>query len=268
MSAALNAPAVSMTLAYEYDGTLEGLLCAIFETYVRHEIPIDITPKGCTQLRLDQTIHEVVTDNTIACRVRGGIVRTCGAEVYDAVRDASLSDEANKGSIVCSFVRYSMAVQRNTLSELAHPQVEPFIRLRRAVLRERHYMMQFLRFEELEGGIWFARCNPQAYVVPLLMDWFCARFNTQPFIIYDEVHNVAGVYQGNDWFLVQSDVLELPQRTKHEVSMAQAWHAFYQSVSVEARFNPELRRGFMPKRLWRNISEVSDRLPDEHPRRL
>lgn len=263
----VSAPASDITLAYEYDGTLEGLLCAIFETYARHEMPADIAPAGHVQLRLGQQTHAVVTDEAIALRVRSGIARTCGAEVYEAVRDASLSDDEHKGFIITTFVRHSMALQRNTLSDLAHPQVEPFIRLRRSVLNERHYMLQFLRFEELEGGVWFARCNPKANVVPLVMDWFVGRFNVQPFIIYDEVHDIAGVYQGREWFLVRSDVLNLPERTAQEVSMAYAWKTFYQTIAVEARYNPELRRSFMPKRLWRNITEMASPTPDTHPRR-
>ncbi len=38
------------------------------------------------------------------------------------------------------------------------------------------------------------------------MNHFAARFNIQPFIIYDENHHVAGVYDGEDWSLVADDV--------------------------------------------------------------
>ena len=38
----------------------------------------------------------------------------------------------------------------------------------------------------------------------------------------------------------------------------QAWKTFYDSVAIDARYNPELRRSFMPKRLWKNIVELSD----------
>lgn len=253
------------SIAFVYDGTLEGLLCAVFETCASKTVPADIATENKLQLRLGQDVRTITTSPDVANRVRAGLVRACTPAVYDAVRDASLSDDPHKGSIICAFIRYSMAERRNTLSDLAHPFVEPFVRLRRGVLSERHYMMQFLRFQELEGGVWFAQCNPKANVVPVLMDWFCARFNTQPFIIYDEVHNLAGVYQGRGWFLVQSDELNLPSKTADEVMMADAWRRFYEALSVEARYNPELRTSFMPKRLWKNISEVADQLPDTHP---
>ena len=43
--------------------------------------------------------------------------------------------------------------------------------------------------------------------------------------------------------------------------MQQAWKRFYDTGAVEARYNPELRRQFMPKRFWKNITEMQEDLP-------
>ena len=43
--------------------------------------------------------------------------------------------------------------------------------------------------------------------------------------------------------------------------MADAWKRFYAAVAIKERYNPELRRGFMPKRLWGNITEMQERIP-------
>ena len=282
-------------VAYTYDGTLEGLLSAVFEAYVRREDPQDVTAQAAIQPRLGQTVHFVETDMERAVRVQRGIKRVCGHAAYDAVMRASLSDDPSAGTVVYRFVRYAMAAKRphdctgcrrrgscsgpmassrptdslgcsgkargSVLNDLAHPAVEPLHRLVRSVGNERHHMVQFLRFEHLENGVWLARCNPKASVVPLLMDWFAGRFNTQPFIIYDEVHHLAGVYEGRDWYLVRTDELDVPDRAAEENLMQAAWKRFYRTVAVEARYNPELRRQFMPKRLWKNILEMHEDLP-------
>jgi probable DNA metabolism protein len=321
-------------LAYVYDGTLEGLLCAIFDSYARREVPLDVcTPKNL-QLRLGQEVHTVGTDLKHALRVHDGLIRVCGDEVYEAIRAASLSDEAHTGTTCLTFARYAFEQNRarwknpraprlSVTQDIAHPAVAPLFALERSVYNERHYMLQFLRFEELEGGVWFAKCNPKASVVPLLMDFFSMRFNTMAFIIYDEVHNLAGVYEGGlpqrsrlqsgtkpshegqqgdqpqanssetgtvrasgphasansstmdlhggstrhagrsrrskrkpRWYLVKSDVLQLPKQTENEKLMQEAWRAFYDAVSIDDRYNPELRRSFMPMRFWDNITEV------------
>ena len=282
-------------VAYVYDGSLEGLLSAVFEAYARREEPQDIAPETVLQPRLAQAVRFVETDVERAVRVQRGIKRTCGAAAYDAVMRASLSDDPQAGTIVYRFVRYAMAANRphdcsgcrkrgscsgpmgtsrptdslgcsgkargSVLNDLAHPAVEPLHRLVRAVGNERHRMVQFLRFEHLENGVWLARCNPTASVVPLLMDWFAGRCNTQPCIIYDEVHHLAGVYEGRDWYLVRTDELNVPDRAADERLMQAAWKRFYRTVAVEARYNPELRRQFMPKRLWKNILEMHEDLP-------
>ncbi|MEG1196846.1 MAG: TIGR03915 family putative DNA repair protein [Raoultibacter sp.] len=209
-------------VAYIYDGSLEGLLTAIFRAYEQHEQPEDIVRFEYAQLRLDQEVHEIETDLHCAARVRRGIVRACGQAVFEAVLTTSLSDDRQAANSIYRFVRYALAqnaagscagCQRKArcggvctqsggaagnraLSAIAHPDVSGFHQLNRAVYNERHRIMQFLRFEHLQGDVWFARCNPNASVVPLVMDWFSARFNTQNFMIYDEVHKLAGVYEG------------------------------------------------------------------------
>lgn len=286
-------------VAYRYDGTLEGLLSAVFQAYASHENPLDITRSEALQPRLGQTVRDISTDIDQALRVQRGIHRTCGQAAFDAITHASLSDKPDAGSIIYRFIRYAMAQNRphnctscprhsrcagphsctmhssgrpdtsrrhggiDILRELTHPAVEPLLCLDRSVMNERHRMQQFLRFEHMENGVWFSQCNPNASVVPLLMDWFCGRFNTQPFVIYDENHNLAGIYEGKDWYLVKTDRVSLPEYASDEKLMQTAWKRFYDTVSIEARYNPELRRQFMPKRFWKNILEMHERIPGE-----
>lgn len=261
-------------VAYCHDGSLEGLLSAVFEAYARREDPQDVARADVLQPRLGQTVRVIETNEEHAVRVRRGIRRACGDAAYDAVKHASLSDHPDAGTIVYRFIRYAMAqsrphdcsgckrrgscggacgkfactgkARRSVLGDLAHPAVEPLHRLARSVMNERHRMLQFLRFEHLENGVWFARCNPAASVIPLLMDWFSGRFNTQPFIIFDEAHNIAGVYEGRDWYLVQTENVDLPDRASEERLMQQAWKRFYDTVAVEARSTPSCAASSCP----------------------
>ena len=248
------------SVAYVYDGSPEGLLTAVFQAYANHEDPQDVVREGALQPRLGQSVRFVETDVDLAVRVQRGVRRTCGQDALDAIVHASLSDDPAAGTVVYRFVRHAMRTGR-ALDDLAHPAVGPLFALDRAVMNERHYLQQFLRFEHLKGGAWFARCHPKASVVPLLMDWFSARFNTQPFMIFDEAHALAGVYEGRGWHLVRTESVALPAAADDEALMQAAWKRFYDAVAVEARYNPELRRQFMPKRLWKNITEMQEDLP-------
>ncbi len=249
-------------VAYVYDGTTEGLLSAVFQTYALHEQPQDMLREDMLQPRLGQSIRFVETDAALAQRVKVGICKRAGRSAWEAVLHASLSDDPQAAMAVYRFVRYVMArpaaSNRGLVHNLAHPIAGPVAKLSRSVMNERHLMQQFLRFEHFENDIWFAQCNPKANVVPLLMDWFSGRFNNQRFVIYDEVHHVAGIYDGSGWCLARTDEVHLPLHAEDEQLMQKAWKGFYDAVAIPARYHPELWRHFMPKRFWKNILEVRD----------
>ena len=283
-------------LAYCYDDTLEGLLSAIFAAYANHEDPNDVVPERCLQPRLGQRVSLIETNLEHAQRVQKGLCRQCGWQTFDAVKRASLSEFPDAGTAIYKFVRYAMDAQKKrdcarcrkrtscpgasghracpkqrgrALSDITHPMVEPMHRILRSINQECEHMRQFIRFEHLrdEGtDVWYARCNPKSSVIPLVMDHFVERFNIQPFIIYDENHHIAGVYEGQNWYLVRTDSagtpeLNLPDKAAEEALMQQAWKRFYRTVAVESRYNPELRQHFMPKRFWKNLTEMQEDLP-------
>lgn len=283
--------AAASAIAYTYDGTFEGLLSCVFAAYANREDPADIMPAANFQPRLGQTVRSIDTDLARAERVRTGVCRACGPAGFAAVRTASLSDDPVMGMAVYRFIRHGMtqnrphscagckrqrscagtgennlglcpnSAQPSTLNDLSHPAVAGVRALVREATCEAERMRQFIRFEHMDNGVWFARCNPKASVVPLIMPHFAARLNTQPFIIYDDVHHMAGVSENGRWQLVRTDEVTLPGYAPDEAPMRRAWKRFYDAVSVESRYHPELRRQFMPMRLWRNITEMQETLP-------
>ncbi len=279
-------------VAYVYDDTVEGLLSAIFAAYANHEDPSDVAPERCLQPRLGQRIAFVETDPAHARRVARTLKERCGWKAFHAVRCAALSELPDAGTAAYRFVRYALDEQKQrdcgrcrkrrscrgasgqgpcprlagrALSDITHPCVEPMHRITRSISQECEHMRQFIRFEHLHDArsdLWFARCNPKSSVVPLIMGHFVERFNIQPFVIYDEVHSLAGVYEGRDWYLVRAEgELSLPGAAAEEALMQTAWRRFYQAVSVESRYHPELRQHFMPKRFWRNLTELQQEVP-------
>lgn len=291
-------------IAYVYDGSLEGLLTSIYESYRCHERPIDVAPRSSFQPRLSQRVVNIPTDIDIAWRVRNGLIKKGGWSAFNAMRKASCSSQTDAGTVAFLFARYVMdehTGKSRPFSNISHPSVAPIFDLCRSIDNECEHMRQFIRFEHLKGSgissnalpshghaddgnalasprssqrnehagpvgfkndndIWFAKCNPRDSVIPLIMDHFVERFNVQPFLIYDEVHDVCGVYDGGGWYLVNVDEdsfdLKVPDRSDDEDVTQDAWRRFYNAVSIDSRYNPELRRHFMPKRLWKNITEI------------
>lgn len=67
-------PKPDSSYAFIYDGTLEGLLCAIFETYRQKLVPSEIVTEESLQLRLEQQPITIPTSPAIAQRVKDGLV--------------------------------------------------------------------------------------------------------------------------------------------------------------------------------------------------
>ena len=262
-----------------YDGTLEGLLASIFVAYAAPCEVTDVCAGAIVQPRIGQQVATVPTSFDAAERVARSIRRACGPAVWRTVMAASAADGPQTGTCVYRFVRYALDASNarvcssckrkrscNTacgrlasvrlLDQWAHPDVGPVLELQRRVSNEVEKMRQFVRFSHVEGDLWFARCNPNCSVVPLVMAWFAQRYNTQRFVIYDEVHHIAGISEGGRWELVSTtDIAPLPP-AQDEALMQQAWKRFYRALSIDERYNPELRDRFMPHRLWRNLTEM------------
>ena len=252
-------------VAYLYDGTPEGLLSAVFESYERHEAPEDIAEEGSFQPRLGQSAVFVGTDMARAVRVREGVICEAGRHAFGAIMRAIATEDAEKGMAVYDFIRFAMdrTSGRNKrlaiLNDLGNPAVARLVALSRKTVNETERMRQFIRFSHLENDVWFARCNPCASVVPFAMPHFAARFNVQPFIIYDENHHMAGVYDGEGWHLVRDTAVAQFARADGDAYVEALWQRFYDALSIDARYNPELRRSFMPVRLWKHLPEMRPR---------
>jgi len=117
--------------------------------------------------------------------------------------------------------------------------------------------MQFARFARMDNGVYYAKVNPKHNVLPLIMDHFAKRFNVQPFVIYDEVAEVVGLYDMKQWRLQYVEDFQPPDCADDDRRYQKLWKAFYDSVAIEERVNHKQRRNFMPMRFWSNLTEMT-----------
>ena len=242
-------------LIYLYDGTLEGMLTAVFEAFSRKEQPANIVVEQDLQQSLLCSYIPIHTNLDSAERVKNGICKSLGNRTYENIKRVFLSDDKNKGGAIATYLRYTMKAGRRSCSHLAHPSVATFEEILRGVGWEVHYILQFVRFAQLENGVYFSQINPKASVVPLIMEHFVARLNIQPFMIYDEAHRLAGVFDTERWWLVNASDIQLPDKTRAEDEFQSLWQTFYDTIAIEERKNPTCQRNFMPKRFWGNMCE-------------
>ena len=73
---------------YLFDGTLDGLMTAVFDAFERHEQPEQLLTAGDALPLFCDLVHEVVTDEVKARRVWAGLEKRLS---FQALRIISLS---------------------------------------------------------------------------------------------------------------------------------------------------------------------------------
>ncbi len=241
----------------------EGIVCAIGIIYLAgcSHRPVALHLKGHCQPRLGETIMEAPEDEPLAQRVLEGFRRSTSPQDAKRVLYACMSDSPLRAQLILAFMRRGFDLKRPLYHHRAEPALVDVFELAYAVSNECEHARQFIRFHRLENGAYYSRFEPNANVIPLVMNHFSSRFNTQPFLIHDPRHNVVGFWDGKATQLVQlRNIKELPLETtpsKEDRYYHALWKRFYDSVSIDARTNHDLRRKFMPKRFWKNLSEMS-----------
>lgn len=268
MSAADQSAPSGGGVCYRYDGSLDGLLCCIFEAYDRKEEPFAIVAGNAVQLALDAQARDIAADPARAERVQRGILARIGPEAFACVQRAALSADPKAAMIALAYVRLGFAVGPRIDQRLADPEVRAMNTLLRHVGWEAQRYIQFLRFAELEGGVYFAEMEPEHDVLVIVMPHFADRFGQQPFIIHDRTRGLAGVWDMREWAIISSETMRLPPPTADEAEYQALWRMFYNTIAIKQRVNPSLRRQFMPKKFWRYIIEMQPEFPKKEKRAL
>jgi len=243
-------------LIYTYDNTLEGFLCCVFEAYARGENPEDICFEQGMQYRIGQELHPVVTVAENWQRVQKGIRQKLGYMAWEKVRACYCASTPGKEMLLYRYLRQGFQRGQRALDDISHPDILPLEELYRCVGMEQQRMIMFARFAKIAGGVYCATINPKHNVLSLIMSHFSGRFNIQPFIIYDEVHGLAGISEQGQWYLSTAEGLTFPEADSDDEVYQELWKSFYDAITIPERRNEKRRMSFMPKRLWKHLPEM------------
>lgn len=242
-------------LVYRYDGSFEGLLCCVFESYARKELPAVIVSPACGQQSL-LPVREIATVTAHAQRVAAAIPHQIGPEALPFIRKAFLTCLDDKERYILLFLRLGFRNGRRVMSMLADDTVDVLTKAVRYLEREAHLFREFIRFSE-HGGVLVSEIEPNNIVLPLIMQHFCERLPEERFLIHDITHGMALSYEPHRPAILPVDALTLSQPDEQELAMRKLWCLFYDTVEVEGRHNPKCRMGHMPKRYWKHLTEFN-----------
>lgn len=247
---------------YVYDDTFEGLMTAVFEAYARRPAPESVTGRAHCQQLLGRRYIDIGTDIAKAERVIAGIQRKMGQDSYAALWSAFQSEAIGVGDLLYQYIRLGMAVGPRIQQRITDERVIAVNKLAGLVGREAGLLIEFVRFSKMEGGVYYGEITPQYNVLAQIMPHFAERFSIQPFLIRDKNRQIAGVFDTREWWITSTESMQVPDVEEDERAWRQMWRAFYDTIAIKERVNLNLRRNHMPKKYWKNMTEM---IPDIRP---
>lgn len=247
-------------IAYSYDGSFEGFLCCVFESYEKKELPLDIVSASDeTGFLFDSRWIE--TDPAKARRVCDSIPSRISKEAQELVRLGFLTCTPQKELLLLRFLRLGFAHGAKVTDMLADDTVHALNKAVRHLNSEGHKFMGFVRFS-VYGGVLVSVIEPKNRVLPVIQEHFCDRFHNETFMIYDQPHGEALVHEPGKSGIIRLDELTVPQADAKEEEYRRMWRRFYETIAIAGRTNPRLRLSHMPKRYWSRLTEMQDAAGD------
>jgi len=243
-------------IAYLYDGSFEGFLCCVYESYYQKELPSLIFGQDEAQATLFP-IKEIVTDHIAAKKVENSIGQSISKDALRLVRLCYLSKMENREIVILNFLRMGYKIGWRVTNMLAHDVVHAITKSAQNVEREGCFYKEFLRFSDYNGAL-VAIIEPKNFVLPIIAAHYCDRFPSERFLICDKSHKYAFIYQDGEKSLIPLEHLELPKVGTEEENYRRLWKQFYNTIAIEGRINPRLRMNHMPKRYWAHMTELMD----------
>ncbi len=256
-------PQTSMVV-YCYDGSFEGLLCCVFESYEKNEMPADVLPEdGQLPLLLNTRMIETRADRVE--RVQKSIPHKMGYAVLDFVRHAFLTNLPGKELLILKFLRLGYRHGRSVINRLTDETVHALTVAVRHLTHEAHLFQGFVRFSET-NGVLTAQIEPKNIVLPLLARPFAERYPGERFLIYDKTHGMVLLHQDHKVHICGAEAFEQPQPDEEELKFRELWRLFYKTIEIKERHNPRCRMSHMPKRYWNCMTEFAqEERAGQHP---
>ena len=252
-------------VTYIFDGSLEGLLTAVFEFYERKSGRVKLVSQAHFEPVFLEETFEVINDEAKAKRVWIGLDKKISPEWKSRFYKSYLSESAEIFQHLFDFACYVFDHPKGAEDNFGHPSVIALSKIDKSVNREKHRMKAFIRFQETGDGIFYAPIEPDYNVLPLIASFFKNRYADQKWIIYDLKRKYGLFYDLEKVEEIIFDyVPEVKKSSAHlpsevlndkEELYALLWNDYFKGTNIPARKNMKLHIQHVPKRYWKYLTE-------------
>lgn len=241
-----------MEIIYYYDGSFDGFLSCIFDSYAHKETPAGFYSSGDAVFTLFDS-RTVPADPDHARRVLRK-VQALSPEAAVLLRRGFLTCLPEKELCLFRLVSKLLREGPGFLRDRSDETLYPVMKAVQHLLGEVHLLKGFTRFSDL-GGVLGGEIEPKNRVLPVLGGHFCARLHNERFFLYDRTHREALFHVPGQTVLRPLANFQMAPPDETEARYRLLWKRFYDTIAIKERENSRLRMSNMPKRYWGTMTE-------------
>ena len=260
---------------YVFDGTMDGLLTAVFDAYALKEQPEELLKSGDALPLFCERTYQVTTDEEKAQRVWAGLEKRLNREALKLISVSWLSEVRELNTPLFHYI-YKVFKLGDIARNFADPDVLNVTNIARRVLHEQLRMKQFIRFQKAKDGTYLAVVAPDHNVLPLITDHFSDRFNDQAWLIYDAKRHYGYYYDGGTGaqgcggtkpiritfeneaavpFSLENGKLNEDVLSSDDQLLQDLWRTYFKAICIKERMTPRKQLQDMPRRYWKYMTE-------------
>lgn len=261
-------------LAFYYDKSFEGLMCAVFDAFKLKKMPECLLVEGADMPLLVTDFHQVEYRNSKYERVYTALQKKLSQIALNQLLFTWLSELPESDLIIFRYICKVFKSNNSIETDFADADVLAVYDIAKKVNKEKHHIQQFVRFNSIQNPanshdnndkIYFAVIEPIYNALPLTTRFFKDRYADQKWAIYDEKRQYGYFYDldkieqiwlnDNDPLIINKQINQ-DYLTDDEKLFQTMWNRYCQALTIKERINPRLQRQNMPRRFWHHLPEM------------
>lgn len=253
---------------YLCENEIDGIFTGIYDAWASgfgHE-NVRVEAEAERTLSLFSRYHSVRTDPDKAEKVARSVRNKISEKAYHLIVRTALSADPDKADKIYRFLIAGFRYGSGVTVRFADPAVMAVFEASRYVANEAHLFREFIRFKQLNSGIYFGKIKPVNRIAVLMAPEFEDRMPSEDWAIYDETWQDVVVHRADGpWVLVRPEGDEwerMLEESEEEEQFQALWRTFFRTIGIEQRKNPGCQRNMMPLRYRGNAVEFRRKAPD------
>lgn len=247
-----------------YDGSFEGFLSVVFDSYAMHLSPSNICASNDCQMSLLDDVVEIATDAEKSKRVWVALQRKMDKDLDQVPYLAFLSGQHGIEMNLYRFMRIAFASPIPVTGDFADNDILTVRKAAKVATKEATRIVQFARFQQTLDGVYFAAISPECDVMPMVLRHFRNRFTDQQWVLYDvrrdygffyDTKTITEIVIPDKSFNVVDGSLPKDMMHEDEIFYQSSWKGFCQNVTIKERINLKVHKQFLPRRFWNYLIE-------------